>query len=70
MQTAIETLNGHISQKEQEIHLIEDELFRDFCHSVGLANIRDYEQGQLQIVQQNEEKRLQFTVQHSKLNTQ
>ncbi|KAI9597578.1 cohesin complex subunit psm1 [Syncephalis fuscata] len=70
MQSSMATLDSNIGGKEQEIYVVEDELFESFCQAVGLANIRDYEQGQLLITQQNNEKRLQFTVQQTKLNTQ
>ncbi|RKP23398.1 hypothetical protein SYNPS1DRAFT_24542, partial [Syncephalis pseudoplumigaleata] len=70
MQASMAALDDRIRHKEREIHAVEDEMFAEFCRNAGLTSIRDYEQGQLQVVQQNDEKRLQFTMQHTKLSTQ
>jgi len=61
---------NQITQLEDKIHRIEDAIFRDFCVKIQVANIREYEQRQLQLAQEMAEKRLKFTTLKSRLQNQ
>jgi structural maintenance of chromosome 1 len=61
------TIEAQIQAQYPAIHAVEDRLFADFCAEIGVENIREYEQGQLALSQQANEKRLQFSIQRSKL---
>ncbi|RKP09750.1 cohesin complex subunit psm1 [Thamnocephalis sphaerospora] len=56
-----------IQARYPALHAVEDRLFAAFCASINVASIREYENGQLRMSQQANEKRLQFSVQRSKL---
>ncbi|CAB4426787.1 unnamed protein product [Rhizophagus irregularis] len=61
---------NQITQLENTIHSIEDTIFEDFCAKIQVANIREYEQRQLQLAQEMAEKRLKFTTLKSRLQNQ
>ncbi|RIA97440.1 condensin complex subunit SMC1 [Glomus cerebriforme] len=61
---------NQITQLENTIHRIEDAIFKDFCVKIQVANIREYEQRQLQLAQEMAEKRLKFTTLKSRLQNQ
>lgn len=54
-------------RKFHEISLI---LNRDFCKAVGVANIREYEEKQLKVAKEMNEKRVRISAQESRLSTQ
>ena len=49
------------------INAAEDDIFADFCSEIGVANIREYEERQLKLVQAESEARLQFDTQIARL---
>lgn len=49
------------------INAAEDDIFADFCREIGVANIREYEERQLKLVQAESEARLQFDTQIARL---
>ena len=55
---------------EAKIHAIEDEVYADFSESVGVANIREYEENQLATLRRGAEERARFTQQRAKLTEQ
>ncbi|TVU47023.1 hypothetical protein EJB05_06599, partial [Eragrostis curvula] len=70
-------LETHITEKEKEVSVlekrineIEDKACRDFSISVGVRNIREYEERQLKDAQVLQERRLRLNKQMSKLKCQ
>jgi len=53
-----------------KINAITDEVFKDFCKTIKVKNIREYEENQQRITTEINEKRLEFTTQQSKLSSQ
>ena len=49
---------------------MEDEIFADFCSSIGVTNIRQYEERELRAQQDRAKKRLDFENQKSRLLNQ
>ncbi|KAL2080887.1 hypothetical protein ACEWY4_022740 [Coilia grayii] len=47
--------------------LMEDAVFADFCHEIGVANIREYEQEYVKQQQEVDRKRLQFESQRTRV---
>lgn len=59
-----------IKKLEKRINEIVDRLYKDFSRSVGVANIREYEENQLKAAQHVAEERLNLSSQLSKLKYQ
>lgn len=59
-----------IDKLENRINEITDRIYKNFSKSVGVANIREYEENQLKHAQDVAEKRLSFSSQLSKLKYQ
>ncbi|XP_028405600.1 structural maintenance of chromosomes protein 1A-like [Dendronephthya gigantea] len=59
-----------IEKVQERIKNMEDEIFQDFCQSIGVDNIRQYEEKQLKTQKERSERRLQFSNQKSKLRSQ
>lgn len=66
----IMTRNKAIMKLESRINEIVDRIYKDFSKSVGVANIREYEENQLRAAQDLAERRLSLSSQISKLNNQ
>ena len=49
---------------------VEDELFEDFCREIGVDNIRQYEERELQVQEERAKKRLEFDNQKLRLVNQ
>ncbi|CAI5503032.1 unnamed protein product [Closterium sp. Naga37s-1] len=67
---AVEARLEQVGAKEQRINEIMDRVFREFSRTVGVANIREYEENQLQQAQQLAERRLALANQIAKLSNQ
>jgi len=67
---AIEEHEATIAQQTARIHKIEDKIFRDFSASVGVTNIRDYEEKREAWEKEKAEKRLMLRNQISLLENQ
>ncbi|KAM6592206.1 hypothetical protein CsatA_014811 [Cannabis sativa] len=67
---AIDKRSAEIGKLERRINEIVDRIYRDFSKSVGVANIREYEENQLKDAQNNAEERLSLSSQLSKLKYQ
>jgi structural maintenance of chromosome 1 len=52
------------------VHAAEDGLFGAFCASIGVADIREYEERQLKVAQLESEARLRFDTQIARLTHQ
>lgn len=77
IQPELEQLNRKIDARAQEIlsrekriNDIVDRIYRKFSESVGVNNIREYEENQLKAVQEMSEERLNLHNQQSKLKSQ
>ncbi|KAE8730632.1 Structural maintenance of chromosomes protein 1 [Hibiscus syriacus] len=62
--------NKDITKLEKRINEIVDRLFKNFSQSVGVANIREYEENQLKAAQTMAEERLSLSNQLAKLKYQ
>ncbi|KAK7345769.1 hypothetical protein VNO77_16380 [Canavalia gladiata] len=67
---AINKRNAEIRKLEKRINEITDRIYKDFSKSVGVANIREYEENQLKAAQNVAEERLNLSSQLSKLKYQ
>ncbi|KAK6940660.1 RecF/RecN/SMC, N-terminal [Dillenia turbinata] len=59
-----------IKKLEKRINEIVDWIYKDFSKSVGVSNIREYEENQLKAAQELAEQKLSLTNQYSKLKSQ
>ncbi|XP_022082517.1 structural maintenance of chromosomes protein 1A-like [Acanthaster planci] len=59
-----------IMAKRTQMNRVEDEVFADFCRSIGVENIRQYEEKELRAQQERAKKRLEFENQKSRLVNQ
>lgn len=66
----IMTRNKAIVKLENRINEIVDRIYKDFSESVGVANIREYEENELRAAQDLAERRLNLSSQISKLKNQ
>lgn len=62
--------SADIGKLEKRINEIVDRLFKNFSQSVGVANIREYEENQLKAAQNIAEDRLSLSNQLAKLKYQ
>ncbi|XP_052731327.1 structural maintenance of chromosomes protein 1 isoform X3 [Vigna angularis] len=67
---AVNKSNAEIRKLERRINEITDRIYRDFSKSVGVANIREYEENRLKAAQNIAEERLNLSSQLSKLKYQ
>ncbi|KAI0647638.1 cohesin complex subunit psm1 [Trametes meyenii] len=66
-QSAYDNVKGKIDALASVINAAEDDVFEDFCTTIGVANIREYEERQLKLAQAESEARLQFDTQIARL---
>ncbi|GAB6029905.1 Structural maintenance of chromosomes protein 1 [Chamberlinius hualienensis] len=59
-----------IQEIKNKMNTVEDSVFSDFCKSIGVQNIRQYEEKELQAQQERARKRLEFENQKYKLISQ
>ena len=59
-----------LDAKRTQMNRVEDEVFSDFCGSIGVENIRQYEEKELRAQQERAKKRLEFENQKSRLGNQ
>ena len=55
---------------KDKMNRVEDEVFSEFCVQIGVSNIRQYEERELQIQQERAKKRLEFENQKFRLQNQ
>lgn len=70
LKQAIDKRSAEIRKIEKRINEIVDRIYKDFSKSVGVANIREYEENQLKASQYMAEERLSLSSQLSKLKYQ
>ncbi|XP_021898438.1 structural maintenance of chromosomes protein 1 [Carica papaya] len=66
----VDKRNTDIRKLEKRINEIVDRVYRDFSRSVGVTNIREYEENQLKAAQETAEERLNLSNQLAKLKYQ
>lgn len=69
-QKALDTLRERIEGLAGVVNAAEDEIFAPFCEEIGVANIREYEERQLKLAQEESEARLRFETQIARLTNQ
>ena len=67
---ALDSLLEKISGLSVIIDEAEDGIFRAFCDRIGVAHIREYEERQLKVAQEENEARLRFDTQIARLTHQ
>ncbi|ORY02505.1 cohesin complex subunit psm1 [Basidiobolus meristosporus CBS 931.73] len=70
MSANIATFETEITRIKESIYHIEDSIFEEFCQSIGVSNVREYEESQLRSAQESAEMRMNFTIQRSRLQNQ
>ncbi|MCH82042.1 structural maintenance of chromosomes protein 1-like, partial [Trifolium medium] len=70
LRDAVEKRNKQLRTLEKRINEITDRIYKDFSKSVGVANIREYEENRLKDAQNVAEERLNLSSQLSKLKYQ
>lgn len=70
LEDALGKRNKEINKLEKRINEIVDRIYKDFSRSVGVANIREYEENQLKEAQSVAEERLTLSSQLAKLKYQ
>ena len=52
------------------VHEAEDDVFDTFCQRIGVQNIREYEERQMKVAQEESQARLRFDTQIARLTHQ
>ncbi|KAJ3109189.1 Structural maintenance of chromosomes protein 1 [Phlyctochytrium planicorne] len=63
-------LDGEMKELEAEIFGVEDVVFATFCAKIGVANIREYEEGQGALQKEIEQRRMEFQTSKAKFENQ
>ncbi|KAN0065181.1 Structural maintenance of chromosomes protein 1 [Thecaphora frezii] len=69
-QAELQKLQNQMSSLETKVNGEEDRVFAQFCRRIGVANIREYEERQVRLMQQQSDARLQFDSQLARLTHQ
>ncbi|KAF8068609.1 condensin complex subunit SMC1 [Lyophyllum atratum] len=64
------TCVAQIAQLSAVVNAAEDDVFKAFCKKIGVANIREYEERQMKVAQEESKARLQFETQIARLGHQ
>merc|ERR1719414_1523123 len=59
-----------IEDTKEKMNSVEDNIFGDFCKSIGVSNIRQYEERELKTQQDREKKKLEFENQINRISNQ
>jgi len=59
-----------VKQLQEIVDEVEDEVFGDFCSKIGISSIREYEDRQLKVAQEESDARLRFDKQIAMLKHQ
>ncbi|KAL1497486.1 hypothetical protein ABEB36_008443 [Hypothenemus hampei] len=72
----IEAIEKGMQSREQQIdeiklrmNTVEDDVFSDFCHEIGVKNIRQYEDRELRAQEERKQKRLEFQMQMNRITS-
>lgn len=61
---------AELEEVKEKMNTVEDRVFSDFCRSIGVENIRQYEEKELQAQQERAKKRLEFENQLYRIDNQ
>lgn len=67
---ALATIIQRLSELEAVIFKADDKIFAAFCRKIKVKDIREYEQRQLKVAQEENETRLRFDTQITRLKHQ
>lgn len=70
LKDSIDKRSAEIRKLEKRINEIVDRIYKDFSESVGVKNIREYEENQLKAAQEMAEERFSVSDQLAKLKYQ
>ncbi|XP_022237917.1 structural maintenance of chromosomes protein 1A-like isoform X2 [Limulus polyphemus] len=56
-----------IAEVKEAMNTVEDRVFADFCHTIGVENIRQYEERELRATQERDKRRLEFENQKNRI---
>ena len=69
-QATYDALSGKIRELQSTIFAAEDGVFEAFCRQIKVSDIREYEERQLKVAQEESEARLRFDTQIARLTHQ
>ncbi|KAK0449845.1 condensin complex subunit SMC1 [Desarmillaria tabescens] len=70
VQSAYDNLQGQIANLKSSINTAEDRVFSSFCRKIKVSHIREYEERQLKVAQEESEARLRYDSQIARLTHQ
>eukprot|EP00731_Ephydatia_muelleri_P024127 Em0016g398a len=70
IEASINTRKAEIVKLQSKINKVEDQVFEEFCISIGVPHIRHFEEKQLKGQQEKAQKQLEFSNQESRLKNQ
>merc|ERR1712232_246419 len=70
VETQMKDREAQISDVKEKMNTVEDVVFGPFCKSIGVSNIRQYEEQELQAQTERANKRLEFDKQKNRILTQ
>ncbi|EKM82180.1 hypothetical protein AGABI1DRAFT_36117 [Agaricus bisporus var. burnettii JB137-S8] len=70
VQATYSALRSRIEEFAAVVHEAEDDIFNAFCEKIGVENIREYEERQLKVAQEESQARLRFDTQIARLTHQ
>ncbi|XP_076357354.1 structural maintenance of chromosomes protein 1A-like isoform X3 [Tachypleus tridentatus] len=56
-----------IAEVKEAMNTVEDRVFADFCHTIGVENIRQYEERELRATQERDKRRLEYENQKNRI---
>ena len=62
-----QTLQGRVASLAEVVNAAEDSVFSGFCRKIGVPDIREYEERQLKVAQEESQARLRFDAQTARL---
>ncbi|KLO14413.1 cohesin complex subunit psm1 [Schizopora paradoxa] len=69
-QAKYDEISSKLESLSEVVNRAEDQIYAAFCRDIGVANIREYEQRQLKLAQEEGEARLRFDTQIARLSHQ
>jgi hypothetical protein len=69
-QTAFNSLTTKMNELASTINTAEDGIFANFCQEINVSNIREYEERQLKVAQEESESRLHYDTQIARFTNQ
>lgn len=69
-QATYDALFSKIQELQLTVFAAEDDVFDTFCRQIGVPNIRQYEERQMKVAQEESEARLRFDTQIARLTHQ